>query len=202
VTRWGDERWQLIVRWVLNAQIAAEALGVTSKNVDEMKAKSTSSEVRRLLGVEGKFGDMMGISNDWAYNIVKQVGNYGESYERTVGMGSALKLKRGSQRAVDQGRPAVHPAVPVIGRRATSWRLPLAAAPVRAVAAQAPVKLGWLSVSEHPFVKDYRERLRELGLVEGRNLVIEYRYARATLALLPAGRGAGGGQRRLDRGLG
>ena len=51
VTRWGDERWQLIVRWVLNAQIAAEAFGITSKNVDEMKAKSTNAEVRRILGV-------------------------------------------------------------------------------------------------------------------------------------------------------
>ena len=97
------ERWQLIVRWVLNAQIAAEALGVTSKNVDEMKAKSTNSEVRRLLGVEGKFGEMMGIGNDWAYNIVKQVGNYGESYERTVGMGSPLKLKRGANELWTKG---------------------------------------------------------------------------------------------------
>ncbi len=103
VTRWGDERWQLIVRWVLNAQIAAEAFGITSKNVDEMKAKSQNSEVRRILGAEGKFGDMMGISNDWAYNIVKQVGNYGESYERTVGMGSALKLKRGSNELWTKG---------------------------------------------------------------------------------------------------
>ena len=94
-------------------QIAAEALGVTSKNVDEMKAKSTSSEVRRLLGAEGKFGDMMGLSNDWMYNAIKQVGNYGESYERTVGMGSPLKLEARRERAVDQGRPAVHAAVPV-----------------------------------------------------------------------------------------
>ena len=62
VTRWGDERWQLVVRWVLNGMIAAEALGVTSKNVDEMKAKSTSAEVRRLLGAEGSFGAMMGLS--------------------------------------------------------------------------------------------------------------------------------------------
>ena len=94
-TRWGDERYGLVVRWVLNAQIAAEALGVTSKNVDEMKAKSQSAEVRRLLGVEGGFGAMMGIPNDWGYQLIKQVGNYGESYERTVGMGSSLKLARG-----------------------------------------------------------------------------------------------------------
>jgi len=103
VTRWGDERWQLIVRWTLNAQIATEAFGITSRNVDEMKAKSQNAEVRRILGVEGKFGEMMGLSNDWAYNIVKQVGNYGESYERTVGMGSALKLKRGSNELWTKG---------------------------------------------------------------------------------------------------
>jgi general L-amino acid transport system substrate-binding protein len=103
VTRWGDERWQLIVRWTLNAQIAAEAFGITSKNVDEMKAKSQNAEVRRILGVEGKFGEMMGLSNDWAYNIIKQVGNYGESYERTVGMGSPLKLKRGSNELWTKG---------------------------------------------------------------------------------------------------
>jgi len=106
----GDERWQLIVRWVLNAQIASEAFGITSKNVDEMKAKSTNSEVRRILGVEGKFGDMMGLSNDWAYNIIKQVGNYGESYERTVGMGSALKLKRGANELWTKGGLLFTPA--------------------------------------------------------------------------------------------
>ncbi len=95
VTRWGDERWQLVVRWVLNGMIAAEALGVTSKNVDDMKANSKNSEVRRLLGAEGGFGAMMGLSNDWMYNAIKQVGNYGESFERTVGMGSNLKMERG-----------------------------------------------------------------------------------------------------------
>src|SRR3954469_19801435 len=103
VTRWGDERFQLVVRWVLNGMIAAEALGVTSKNVDEMKAKSTSAEVRRLLGVEGGFGAMMGLSNDWMYNAIKQVGNYGESYERTVGMGSPLKLARGKNELWTKG---------------------------------------------------------------------------------------------------
>jgi general L-amino acid transport system substrate-binding protein len=88
---------------VLNGTIAAEALGVTSKNVDEMKAKSTSAEVRRLLGSEGGFGAMMGLSNDWMYNVIKQVGNYGESYERTVGMGSPLKLARGKNELWTKG---------------------------------------------------------------------------------------------------
>jgi general L-amino acid transport system substrate-binding protein len=103
VTRYGDERWQLIVRWVLNGTIAAEALGVTSKNVDEMKASSKNSEVRRLLGAEGGFGAMMGLSNDWMYNAIKQVGNYGESYERTVGMASPLKLERGQNQLWTKG---------------------------------------------------------------------------------------------------
>jgi general L-amino acid transport system substrate-binding protein len=94
-TRWGDERFQAVVRWVLNGMIAAEALGVDSKNVDQMRATSTSAEVRRLLGVEGNFGAMLGLSNDWMYNAIKQVGNYSESYERTVGMDSPLKLPRG-----------------------------------------------------------------------------------------------------------
>ena len=103
VTRWGDERWQLIVRWVLNGTIAAEMLGVTSKNVDEMKANSNNTEVRRLLGAEGGFGAMMGLPDDWMYKVIKQVGNYGESYERTVGMGSTLKLERGQNQLWTKG---------------------------------------------------------------------------------------------------
>lgn len=102
-TRWGDERFQAVVRWVLNGMVAAEALGVTSKNVDEMRAKSANAEVRRLLGVEGNFGQMLGLSNDWMYNAIKQVGNYGESYERTVGLGSELKLERGRNQLWTKG---------------------------------------------------------------------------------------------------
>jgi general L-amino acid transport system substrate-binding protein len=103
VVRHGDDRWQDIVRWVLNGTIAAEALGVTSKNVDEMKAKSQNAEVRRLLGVEGDFGKMLGLPNEWMYNVIKQVGNYGESYERTVGMQSPLKLERGKNELWTKG---------------------------------------------------------------------------------------------------
>jgi general L-amino acid transport system substrate-binding protein len=102
-TRWGDERWQAVVRWTLNGMIAAEAFGITSKNVDEMKAKSTNAEVRRILGVEGNFGQMLGLSNDWMYQVIKQVGNYGESYERTVGQGSPLKLARGKNELWTKG---------------------------------------------------------------------------------------------------
>jgi general L-amino acid transport system substrate-binding protein len=74
--------------------VEAEELGVTSKNVDQMKG-SKSPNVRRLLGVEGDGGKNLGLSGDWAYNIVKQVGNYGESFERHVGVKTSLGLERG-----------------------------------------------------------------------------------------------------------
>ena len=67
---------------------------MTSKNVDEMM-KSPNPEIKRLLGTEGKFGEGIGLTNDWAYRIVKHVGNYGEMFERNVGEGSPLKIKRG-----------------------------------------------------------------------------------------------------------
>ena len=103
VVRHGDAQWADLVRWVLNGMIAAEHLGITSKNVDELKAKSQSAEVRRILGVEGDFGPMVGVGKDWLYNAIKQVGNYGESYERTVGMGSDLKLERGMNQLWTKG---------------------------------------------------------------------------------------------------
>lgn len=90
----GDQQWEDLVRWTLFALINAEELGVTSKNVDQM-VKSQNPEVRRLLGVEGAFGESMGLSKDWVVRIVKGVGNYGEMFERNVGQGSPLKIKRG-----------------------------------------------------------------------------------------------------------
>ena len=92
--RQGDDNWEDIVRWTLNAIINAEELGVTSQNVDEM-LKSDNPEVKRLLGLEGSFGEAMGLSNDWAYKVIKAVGNYGEIFDRNVGEGSPLKIARG-----------------------------------------------------------------------------------------------------------
>jgi general L-amino acid transport system substrate-binding protein len=83
--------------------VTAELLGVTSANVDEMRTKSPNAEVRRLLGGEGDFGPMLGLSKDWMYNAIKQVGNYGESYERTVGMKSDLGLERGMNQLWTKG---------------------------------------------------------------------------------------------------
>jgi general L-amino acid transport system substrate-binding protein len=72
----------------------AEELGVTSKNVDE-QAKGANPEVRRLLGAEGNYGSNLGLTQDWAYRIIKHVGNYAEVFDRNLGEGSRLKLKRG-----------------------------------------------------------------------------------------------------------
>jgi general L-amino acid transport system substrate-binding protein len=74
--------------------IEAEEYGITSKNVDEM-LKSDNPNVKRILGVTPGGGKALGLDEKWAYNIIKQVGNYGESFERNVGKGSALKLDRG-----------------------------------------------------------------------------------------------------------
>ena len=94
VVRHGDDQWFDLVKWTHYAMINAEELGVTKANVDDMK-KSDNPEIKRILGVEGKFGEAIGVSNDWAYQIIKHVGNYGESFERNVGMGSRLKIARG-----------------------------------------------------------------------------------------------------------
>ncbi len=89
-----DVQWFQIVQWVHYALITAEEDGVTKANVDE-KLKSENPEIRRLLGLEGDFGKGLGLTNDWAYRIIKAVGNYGESFDRNVGDGSPIKIKRG-----------------------------------------------------------------------------------------------------------
>jgi len=94
LVRHGDNQWGDIIRWSYYAMLYAEELGVTSKNVDDMK-KSANPEIKRMLGVEGDFGKMIGLDNTWAYNIIKMVGNYGESYERNVGEKTPIGLARG-----------------------------------------------------------------------------------------------------------
>jgi len=94
VVRQGDDNWFNIVRWTLNAMINAEEMGITSGNVAGMKG-SDNPAIKRLLGTEGNFGEELGIGNDWAYNIISQVGNYEESYEKHVGENTPLKLARG-----------------------------------------------------------------------------------------------------------
>lgn len=91
----GDQQWGDIVRWTLNALRTAEELGLTSANVEDMAAKSTNPEVKRLLGVEGKLGAMAGLDADWALNVIREIGNYGELFDNTIGSNSPIGIKRG-----------------------------------------------------------------------------------------------------------
>ncbi|HAK63130.1 MAG TPA: amino acid ABC transporter substrate-binding protein [Alphaproteobacteria bacterium] len=94
VVRHGDNQWGDIVTWTLFAMLNAEELEVSSSNAEGMRA-SENPEIRRLLGTEGKFGEGMGLSDDWAFNIIAKVGNYAEIYDRNVGEKSPLGIPRG-----------------------------------------------------------------------------------------------------------
>jgi len=94
MVRQGDEQWFNVVRWSLNVMLEAEEYGITSKNVDEM-LKSSNPNVQRILGVTPGMGKNLGVDDRWAYHIIKQVGNYGESFEATMGQASPMKLARG-----------------------------------------------------------------------------------------------------------
>ena len=91
VVRQGDDKWFNIVKWSLMAMVNAEEMGITSKNAASLK-NSKNPAIARFMGGQG---EKLGVSDDWAYNIVKQVGNYGEAFERNVGKGSPLKISRG-----------------------------------------------------------------------------------------------------------
>jgi len=94
--RQGDDQWFNIVKWTLFAMVQAEELGITQANVEEMKS-SDNPEIKRILGqeAESKIGEMLGLDNEWVVNIIKGVGNYGESFERNIGQDSPLKIARG-----------------------------------------------------------------------------------------------------------
>lgn len=94
VVRQGDDQWFNVVKWTHFAMVNAEELGVSSDNVDEM-TNSDNPEVKRLLGKEGEFGAAIGLSNDWAYQIIKQVGNYGQVFDANVGPSTPLAISRG-----------------------------------------------------------------------------------------------------------
>lgn len=94
VVRQDDDKWFNVAKWTLSAMINAEEYGISSKNADEM-LKSKDPNIKRILGVDGPKGKGLGIRDDWGYQVIKQVGNYGESFERTVGTGSPLQISRG-----------------------------------------------------------------------------------------------------------
>ena len=111
VVRQGDEEWFDIVRWTLFAMLNAEELGVDSKNVEQMAKAAKNPDVARLLGAEGEYGKDLKLPRDWVVQIVKQVGNYGEVFERNIGSGSELKIERGLNALWNQGGVQYAPPV-------------------------------------------------------------------------------------------
>lgn len=95
VVRQGEDRFIDIINWMVSAMLIAEENGITQANVDEMRAAPASASIERLLGVSPGIGERLGLSDDWAYNVIKTVGNYGEVYDRTLGENSPYKLPRG-----------------------------------------------------------------------------------------------------------
>jgi len=93
-TRYGDSNWTAIVRWVHEAMLEAEVLGITKANIDDVKKNSTDPQVKKFLGLEGDLGKGLGLDNDWAYRIIKAEGNYGEVYDQYFGS-KGLGLPRG-----------------------------------------------------------------------------------------------------------
>jgi len=102
VVRHGDNQFADIVRWAQYAMIEAEEYGITSKNVDEM-LNSENPSIKRILGVTPGMGKALGVDERWVYTIVKQVGNYGEAFERNLGMSSPLKIDRGLNKLWTEG---------------------------------------------------------------------------------------------------
>ncbi len=102
VVRQGDDIWLNIVKWSLYAMINAEELGVTSRSAEELRV-SNKLDVRRLFGLEGAPGKSLGLKDDWAYQIIRQVGNYGEVFERNFGPKSLLKIDRGLNNLWNKG---------------------------------------------------------------------------------------------------
>lgn len=110
VVRQGDDNWFSIVRWCLFALFQAEEYGVSSGNVEVMKQRS-DPHVRALLGLDQATGDGLGLAQNWVINIIKQVGNYSELFERNIGQGSDLKISRGINGLWNQG--GIHFAPPL-----------------------------------------------------------------------------------------
>lgn len=95
MVREGDDRWANVVRWTLNALILAEAAKVDSQSVDQARRDSVDPQLRRLLGLDGDTARRLGLADDWAYKAIRQVGSYGEIFDRNLGPQTPLKLERG-----------------------------------------------------------------------------------------------------------
>jgi general L-amino acid transport system substrate-binding protein len=102
LVRQGDEKFFTLAKWVYFALLNLEEAGVTKANADEM-AKTTNPDIKRLLGVDGDFGKGLGVNNDWALQIAKQVGNYGELYETHFGPKTNINIERGLNKLWSNG---------------------------------------------------------------------------------------------------
>jgi len=101
-TRLGDQNWSRLVKWIQYAMIEGEMLGVTRANVDQIKGSTKDPEMRRYLGLEDNYGKLLGVDNDWAYRIAKDIGNYGEVYDTYFGA-KGLGLPRGMNNTFQNG---------------------------------------------------------------------------------------------------
>jgi len=95
LVRHGDNAWKDVVSWAYYASVEGEELGLSSENIDDIAASTTNPAIERFLGKQGELGALLGIPNDYAYKVVKEVGNYGQVFERNVGKDSVLNLNRG-----------------------------------------------------------------------------------------------------------
>ncbi len=102
-TRMGDEAWTRLVKWVHYAMVAGEVFGVGKANIEQVKASTNDPDTRRLLGLEGDFGKLLGVDNNWGYRIIKDIGNYGEVYDATFGDKGGLGLPRGMNNLYSKG---------------------------------------------------------------------------------------------------
>ncbi|HEY9213945.1 MAG TPA: amino acid ABC transporter substrate-binding protein [Ancylobacter sp.] len=94
VVRQGDDKWLNIVKWSFYATVNAEELGISTATLDQA-LKSEKPDVKRFVGTDGTYGEQLGLTKDWAVRIVRNVGNYGEVFERNVGSDSKLGIPRG-----------------------------------------------------------------------------------------------------------
>ena len=101
--RRGDDEWFAIVKWVPNALIEAEELGITQANIDQLRSNTKDPAQQRLVGTGDDLGKLLGLDKDWSYHAIKAVGNHGEMFERNVGPKSALALPRGFNNLWNRG---------------------------------------------------------------------------------------------------
>ncbi len=103
LVRHGDDEWGDVARWTLNALILAEEYGIDSSNIDQLASGTDNPEINRMLGTEGEFGAMLGLDKDWAVNVIKATGNYGEIFDRHIGPDTPIGLDRGVNASYKDG---------------------------------------------------------------------------------------------------